>query len=153
MLSASVYSGERFFMKQTHKPVLCRNFLHHFHCQLVMVCRDVCCCINRSKFMLCRGDFVMLCLCQNTQLPEFLIEFFHISGNPWLDHSEIMIVHLLSLRRLRAKKSTSRKSKIPPLFIHFFRDKEIFLFRSYGCADTFHTLISKQTKNTDCLLI
>ena len=153
MLSASIYSGKRFFMKQAHKPMLCRNLLHNFHCQLVMVCRDVCCCIDRGKFMLRRGNFVMFCLCQNPQLPEFLIEFFHISGNPWLDYSEVMIVHLLSLGRLRAKKSTSRKSKIPPLFIHFFCNKKIFLLRPYGCADTFHIVISKQMKNANCLLI
>ena len=153
MLSASVYSGKRFFMKQAHKPMLCRNLLHNFHCQLVMVRRDVCCCIDWGKFMLSRGNFVMLCLCQNTQLPKFLIQFFHKSRNPRLNHSEIMIVHLLSLWRLSAKKSTSRKSKIPPLFIHFFCNKEIFLFRSYGCVDAFHIVIAKQMKNTDCLLI
>ena len=153
MLSASIYSGKWFFMKQAHKPMLCRNLLHDFHGQLVMVCRDVCCCIDRGKFMLCRGNLVMLCLRQNAQLPELLIQFFHIGRNTRLNCSEIMVVHLLSLWRLCAKKSTSRKSKVSPLFIHFFRNKEIFLFRSYGCADTFDTVISKQMKNTECLLI
>ena len=103
--------------------------------------------------MLCRSHFIMFCLSQNSQFPEFLIQFFHISRNSCLNHAKVVIIHLLSLWRLRTKKSASCKSKIFSLFIHFLCNEEILLLRSYRSTYTFHRIISKQMKDAKRLLI
>ena len=43
VLTAAVYAGKRFFMQKTNKPVLCRDLLHYFHCDLVVVGSNVSC--------------------------------------------------------------------------------------------------------------
>ena len=153
MLTTSIYSGKWFFMKQTYKSMLCCHFLHNLHGQLIMIGCNICCRIDRSKLMLCWSHFVMFCFCQNAQFPQFFIQLFHISGNSWLDYTKVVIVHLLSFWWLCSKKGTSCKSKIFSLFVHFLCDEEIFLFWSYRSTDTFYIVISKQVKNTHCLLI
>ena len=62
MLSASVKTGERLFMKKTYKSVSAGYLFHYFHCKLVLVSRKVCCRENRCHLVLCRSDFVMFCL-------------------------------------------------------------------------------------------
>ena len=153
MFTAAVYSRKGLFVQQTHQTVLCRHLLHDFHRQLVMIRRDIGRRIDGGKLMLCRCDLIMLCFCQNPQLPELFIQLFHIGSYPRLDHAEIMIVHFLPPGRLCTEKSASRKAKIPSLIIHFLCDQEIFLLRSHRCADTFYVFIPKQVKNTHRLLV
>ena len=47
--------------------------------------------------MLSGSDLVMLGFCENTKLPELLVEVFHKCRNSGLDCSEIMVVKLLTL--------------------------------------------------------
>ena len=42
VLAAAVYAGKRFFVEQAHHMVLFSHFLHNFHCQLVVIRRNVC---------------------------------------------------------------------------------------------------------------
>ena len=153
MLAASVYSGKRLLVEKAYQTVLCRHLLHHFHGQLVMVRCDIGGGVNGRQLMLGRSHLVMLCFRQDPQLPELLIQILHICGHPWLDHSKIMIVHFLSLGRLRSKKSPSREPQVLSLLIHFPCNKKIFLLRPHGCADIFYIVISKQTENAQGLLI
>ena len=56
--------------------------------------------------MLAGGNFVVLGFCGNSQLPEFVIEFFHEFVNGGTYGTKVMVVKLLSLRRLASKERT-----------------------------------------------
>ena len=75
------------------------NFLQCLHNELVVIDCHVRLCVDRSKLMLCRGHLVVLCLCRNAKLPEFLVDVLHVRTDALTNRSEIVIVHLLSLRR------------------------------------------------------
>ena len=100
VLAAAVDTGKGLFMKQAHQTMLCSYLLHDFHGQLVLVGGNVSGGINRSQFMLCGSHFVVLRLCQNAQLPQFLVQFFHIGRHAWLDRAEIVVIQFLALGRL-----------------------------------------------------
>ena len=144
MFSTSVYPCKRLFMKQTHKSVLCGYFLHYLHCKLIMVCCNIGCRIYRRKLVLSRSNLVMLCFCKYSKLPQLSVKIIHIFRNARFNHSEIMIVHFLSFRRLRSEKSTSCKNQILALIIKLFIYKKILLFRTDRCTDTFNIIFSKQ---------
>ena len=112
MLAAAVHSGERLFMEQAYQSMLCRYFLHDFHGKLVVIGGNIGGGINRSQFMLGGSHLVMLCFCKNAQLPQFLIQVFHISFYTGINEAEIMIIHLLSFRRRRSEKRTSGKHQV-----------------------------------------
>ena len=117
-------------MEKAHKSVAECDFLHHFHCELVVVGSDICRIIDRSKFVLCRGYFVVLCLCKDTELPEFTVEVCHIFSDSRLDRTEIVIVHFLSLWRHSTEKSSACHDEVFTLFPHLTVYEEIFLLRA-----------------------
>ena len=139
-------------MEQTDKAMLCRHFLHDLHGQLVVIRGDVGCGINRSQLMLRRCNLVMLRLGKDSQLPELIIEIFHKGRNPWLYDTEIVIIQLLSLRRLCSEQGPSGKAQIRSGIIHFLCNEEILLLRSNRGDDALCRIISKQTKDTERLL-
>ena len=107
------------------------DFLHDLHHQLVVIGRDVGGGEDRCQLVLCRSNFVMLCLSKYTQLPEFFIEILHVSGYSRLDGSEVMIFELLALRCFCSEKCSSCINKIFSLIIELYRNEEVFLLRSY----------------------
>ena len=103
--------------------------------------------------MLCRCNFIMFCLCRNTEFPELFVQIMHVSCNTWLQSSEIMIFHFLSFRSRSTDQCTSAEDQVLSLIIKIFVYKEIFLFRTYGCVDVFDFCIAKKTKNLNSLFI
>ena len=109
MFSASVHTGKWLFVKKTYKTMLCSNFLHDFHCELVMIGCNISSCVDWRQLMLCRCNFIMFCFCENSKLPKFFVEFFHICGYTRFDHAEVVIVHLLALGRFRPEEGSAGK--------------------------------------------
>ena len=103
--------------------------------------------------MLRGSDLVMLCFSKNTELPKLLVQVLHICGNTRLDDTEIMIIHLLSLRRLCTEKGASRINEIFSLVVHFPVNKEIFLFGTYAACNTLDRIVSKKFQDTECLYV
>ena len=79
------------------------HFLHQLHNQLVMVGGYIRFAVNRSKFMLSRSRFIMLCLGVNPQLPKFLVQLPHKGGNPVLYGPVVMVLHFLTFGRRGAE--------------------------------------------------
>ena len=98
MLAASVNTCKRFFMKQTYKTVLYGNLLHNLHCNLVVVGGNIGSCINGCKLMLSGSNLIMLCLCENPEFPQLFVKLIHVCGYSRLDNTEIVVIHLLTLR-------------------------------------------------------
>ena len=152
VLAASVHPCKRLLMQETNQTVLCSNLLHDLHGQLVVVCGHIGRCIDGCQLMLGRSHFIVLCLGQNSQLPELVIEILHESGNARLDHAKIVIIHFLALGRSGAKKSTAGKAQIRSLLVHFPGNQEIFLLRANRRNHPLCIIISKQTQNPQSLL-
>ena len=95
----------------------------------------------------------MLCLCIYPELPKLFIEIVHEFLYPGLDHSKVMVIHLLALGGFRPKESTAGIFEVRSLIIHFPCDEEVFLLRSDRCMNIFRTVISKELQDTESLLI
>ena len=81
--------------------------------------------------MLRGGNLIVLGLSHNAEFPELFVKLIHKRGYSRFYRAEIMIVHLLTFRRLRAKQCSASKAKVGTCVVHFFRNKEIFLLRTY----------------------
>ena len=73
MLTAAVYTVERFFMQQANKAMTQSNTFHELHHQLVMVRCYVGSGEDRCQLVLCRSNFVMLGFSKYAQLPQLVV--------------------------------------------------------------------------------
>ena len=153
VFTASVDSLKWFLMKEANHVVLVGNFFHDLHGQLVVVNCNVCGIKYRSQLMLCRSNFVMFCFCRNTKFPELFVKIMHVSGNTWLQGSEVMIFHFLSFWCGSSQKCTSAEDQVFSLLIEIFVNQEVFLLRSYRCVDMTDLFVSKDVKDTNCFFI
>ena len=129
------------------------NLLHNLHRKLVVVGCDIGGRIDRCQLVLSWSNLVVFRLCQDTQLPELVIEFLHKGGNSWLDDTKVMVIHFLSLWRLCTEQGTSGKTKVGTLIVHFFCDKEIFLLGSDRTGYSLYAVVAEQFEDTECLLV
>ena len=81
--------------------------------------------------MLSGSNFVVLCLSEDSELPEFLVKIVHELLNLGLDNAEVMVIHLLSLRSLSAEECSSCVLDVRTLIVHFLCDEEVLLLRTY----------------------
>ena len=96
VLARAVYAGKGLFVQQADKAVAVCDLLHDLHADLVLIVCGVCIGIDRSHFVLSRGDLVMPRFRQNAELPQFLIKVLCIRQRA--DGSfEIVILKLLTL--------------------------------------------------------
>ncbi len=86
-------------MQQAGQAVASGYLLQGFHHQLVIVYGYVGLRIDGRQLMLCRSHFIVLGLGGYAQLPQLLIDIPHICRNTLTDGAEIMVLHLLPLRR------------------------------------------------------
>ena len=148
VFTGAIYTRKRFLMKQTAHAMAACYFFKNTHHDLVMICSNIDRCIDRRKFMLCRSNFIMLCLGCYSKFPALFIYFFHICGNSLTDSSKIMIIHLLTFRRHRTKQSSSCICKIFSLQPFFFIYKKIFLFSTNRWCYLLWSCIAKKAKKT-----
>ena len=153
VLSGAVDTGEGLLMQQTNQTVSRRNLLHDLHGKLVVIGCDIGRRIDRRKLMLRGRHFVMLRLGKNAQLPQFLVQIRHVGRDARLDRAEIVVVHLLPLRRLCPEKRASREDQILTFFVHFSVHEEVFLLRPDGSAHTLDVRVAKQPQDAQRLLI
>ena len=144
VLAGTVHASKRLFVEQTNKSVTESNFLHYLHCKLVVVGSDICSIIDRRKFMLCRSNFIVLCLGKDAELPELSVQISHILCNSRLDRAEIVIVHFLSLGRHSTEESSSCHNEVFSLLPHITVNKEVFLLGTNGGLYTLYACVSEK---------
>ena len=132
VLAGTVDARKGLFMQQAHHVVMSGDLFHDLHRQLVVVGGDVCGAEDRRQLVLCGCDLVVLGLGQHAQLPQFFVQFLHISRHAGLDRAEVMIVQLLTLGRLCAEERAAGVDQIATLFINGFVNQEILLLRADG---------------------
>ena len=86
----------------------------------------------------------MLGFGKNTQLPQLVVQLFHKRLNARLYDSEIVILKLLTLRRLCTKKGTPRIYKVLALVVNVLVYKEIFLLGTDGRFNRFYIRFSEK---------
>ena len=138
MFSASVNPGKGLFMQKTDKMVLSGDSLHELHYYLVVVCSYVHGCKIWGYLMLGRSRLIELC-------HEFLNSRFYCSG--------VVIIKLLTFRRLCAEKGSSCIQKVLAFGIHLLVNKEIFLFCTYINFDRSDIISPEQLHKSEALAV
>ena len=103
--------------------------------------------------MLSGCDFVVLCLREDAELPEFLVEVVHELLYLGLDNAEVMVVHLLSLRSLGTEECPSGVLDVRALIVHLLCDEEVLLLGSDGCVNVFRCVVAEELQDTERLLV
>ena len=130
-----------------------RNLLHDLHGQLVVVGSNIGSGINGSQFVLCRSYLVMLRLCQDTQLPQFLVQILHKCRDSGFDNTKVVVIHFLPLGRLGTKQGPAGVDQILALLIQFFGYQEVFLLGTYGGANTLCIRVAKELQDPHSLTV
>ena len=79
----------------------------------------------------------MLGVCENAELPEFIVQLAHKCGDTELDRAVIMVIEFLPFRRTCAKECTSGVDQVLALIITVAVHEEVFLLQTDGRDDTF----------------
>ena len=153
VFAAAVDAFKRFLMQQRHHAMLLGNALDQLHHQLVVIGGDVGRREHRRQLMLSWSDLIMFGLGADAQLPQLFVQLIHELLHTRLDGAEIMVFHLLPLRRRRAKQRASGIDQIFALFIVFFVYQEIFLLAADGRAQGMHIFVAKQFQDAQALAV
>ena len=151
MLAGAVYALEGLLVEQTDEVVLFGDLLHDFHCQLVVVGCDVGGREDRSKLMLCRCDLVVLCLCENAELPELLVEILHVSRDSRFDRAEVVILKLLTFGSHCAEQRSAAELQILSLLVQILVNQKVFLFGADGSRDALYVGFAEKMKHLHSL--
>ena len=147
VLAGAVDAGEGLFMEQAGHAVTAGYLFQRLHNNLIVVRRQVGLVVNRGQLMLGGSRLVVLGLGGHSQLPKFLIDFFHIRAHPLPDGSEIVIVQFLAFGRHGAEQGAARIDQVFSLHIFFPVHQEILLFRSYGRNHPLGPGVAEQAQN------
>ena len=149
MLSGSVDALKRLLVQKTFQTMFSGNPFQRLHHKVVVVRRYVSLGINDGKFMLSRRYLVMFCFCCHAHFPELNIDVLHERSDSGLNDSEIMIIHLLPLRRHGSEQSAAGIDQIFSLQVFFLIDNEILLLCSDGRSHLFGGCIAEQFQQTE----
>ena len=153
VLAAAVDARKRLLMQQRDQIVLLRNALDQLHRQLVVVGGDVGRREDRCDLILRRCHLIVFGLGRNAQFPQLGIQLIHECLHTGFDRSEVMVLHLLSLRRRRAKQRTSGIDQILALAVIRLVDQKVFLFAAHRRLDASDILVAKQLQDAHRLSV
>ena len=150
VLAAAVDTGEWLFVQEADKTVMRGDFLHYLHRQLIVVDRYICRREDGRELVLSGRRLVVFGLCEDSELPELFVELCHERLYARLYCSEIVVVELLSLGRLRAEQRVTGQDEVGALIIESFVDEKIFLFRTDG-GDYLFRVDAEELQHSDRL--
>ena len=153
VLAGTVDAGKRLFMQQADHAVARGHLLHDLHRQLVLVSGDVAGRKHGRELVLRGRDFIVLGLGIDAELPELLIEILHECRNARLDAAEIVIVKLLTFRRLCAEERAPGVDQILAAVIDIFVHEEILLLGADRRAHGGHVRVAEQVDHAQSLTV
>ena len=145
VLTGTVDTVERLFVKQYLEAMLAGNFLHQAHQQHVVVDSQIGFLEDRSALKLVRSDLVVTCLAGNAKLQSLNLEVFHESLNTLGNGSEVVVVHLLVLGRAVAHQCAACQHKVRTCGIEILVDEEVLLLPSQVADTLLHVGIEIMT--------
>ena len=153
VLAGTVHAGERLLVEQADQSVLRRDLLHDLHRKLVVVGRDVRGRVDRRQLMLGGSHLVVLGLGHHAELPQLLVQVFHIRRDSRLDRPEVVIVHLLAFGRSRAEQGPAAEPQVGTGVVHLLCYKEIFLLRTHRRHDALCGGVAEQPQHAQRLSV
>ena len=86
------------------------------------------------------GNFVVLGLCGDAQLPQLGVQILHKVGNNGADHTKVVLFQFLALGRCRAKQGAAGQNQVQALVVILFADQEVLLLRANGGGNALNIL-------------
>ena len=104
---------------------------------------------DRRQLVLGGRHLVVLCLGEDAELPQLLVQVAHIVGNAGFDGAEVVVVQLLTLGRLCAEQCSAGQLQILALLIYLSVDQKILLLGSHGSDDARDVGSADQVEDLD----
>ena len=145
VLTGTVDTVERLFVKQYLEAVLAGYFLHQAHQQHVVVNSQVGLFEDRSALKLVRSHLVVACLARNAQLKSLDLKILHESLHTLRNRSEVVVVHLLVLGRAVAHQRAAGQHEVRTCGIEVLVDEEVLLLPSQVADTLLHVGIEIMT--------
>ena len=101
--------------------------------------------------MLAGSTLVVFGFGKNTQPPELFVQILHKLGNPGADGRKIVVVQLLPLGSRCAEQGSAGQAEILPLGVQVLGKQKILLLSPYASDNSLGCVVTKQSKNSDCL--
>ena len=127
VLARSVDAGKRLLVEQTREPVLRRDALQRLHDHHLVIGGDVGVLEDRRDLVLARRHLVVPRLHRDAALVELELDVHHARQHALGDRAEVLVFHLLALRRLRAEERAAGVDQIGPVEIEVPVDQEVLL--------------------------
>ena len=153
VLAGAIDPCKRFLVKQASHMMFCRDSFERLHHDVVVVNSQGCILIDDCQLMLCRGHLIVLGLCRDTKLPEFLIDIPHERRNSLAEGSEVVVIQLLPLRRHRPEQGSACVDEILSLLERVLVNQEILLLWSDGRRHFFGLVVSEEPQQPERLCI
>ena len=135
MLARAVDAREGLLVQEELQPVAAGHALHGFHDEHVVVGGDVGVLEDRRDFVLRRGDFVVPCLDGNAELVELKLGFHHTGEDALGNRAEVVVFHLLALRRLGSEEGAAGVEQVGTLEIEVLINQKVLLLGAAGRGD------------------
>ena len=114
------------------RPVLGRHAAQRFHRHHLVVGRHVGVLEHRRELVLARRHLVVPRLHRHADLVELGLDFGHAGQHPRRDGAEILVFHLLALRRRGAEERPAGVDEIGPGEVEVAIDQEVLLLGPAG---------------------
>ena len=151
VLARAVDAGERLLVQQAREAVLRRHPPQHLHRHHLVIGGDVGVLEDRRDFVLARRDLVVARLDRHADLVQLALDFDHEGQHALGDGAEVVVLHLLALRRLGAEERAAGVDQVGPVEIELLVDQEVFLLGAAGGRDALR-LRAEQLEDADGLL-
>ena len=132
VLAGSVDAGERLLVQQARQAVLRRHLLQHLHRHHLVIDGDVGVLEDRRDLVLARRHFVVARLDRHADLEQLELRFGHAREHALGDRAEVLILHLLALRRLGAEERAAGVDQVGTREIEVAVDQEVLLLGTAG---------------------
>ncbi len=153
VLAAAVHAGERLLVEEADHAVPLGDTAHRHHDELLMIRRDVALLEHRGELELTWRDLVVPRLCGDTELEELVLRLDHERKDPLGNRPEVVVLELLTLRRLRTEERTARGHEIGTRQVELSIDEEVLLLRARVRNDLRRVLVPEELQNALCLRV
>ena len=127
VLAGAVDARERLLVQQAREAELRRDPPQHLHRHHLVIGGDVGVLEDRRDFVLARRHLVVPRLDRHADLVQLALALLHERQHAIGDGPEVVVLHLLALRRPRAEERAAGVDEVGPVEIELPVDQEILL--------------------------
>ena len=151
VLAGAVDPGERLLVHQAREAVFRRHPSQHLHRHHLVISGDVGVLEDRGELELAGRDLVVPRLHRHADLVELALDVHHEGEHALGDGAEVVVLHLLALRRAGAEQRAAGVDQVRTAEIELPVDKKVLLLGAAGGVDALG-LRPEQSQDADRLL-